>query len=356
MAKALPQYIKLGLIKGRCFVFETIAKVPDNKTLKHPHKSLQPDVGSIQSFLLDNQYIITDTDKNLGITVSKHNWIVKKSQDLLNDINNYRCLPHNEAIKILNNKCAQMEMLAEYASEHIDRFEGIVANFMQLKITLRGEGHHISTFYGIPKIHKSPVKMRPIIPCHLAIINPAAKYVSKKLKPLIHMAPTIIYRTKDLAQKLSNLSINPQHNWYIVTGDMVAYYPNIPLNYCIEIMFNQYMEFYWNIPNHDNHLNRAQQCFFKGCMEVGNTRLLMQFQDKVYEQLNGLAMGVAYSPDLANLYGAYFKQKCKILENNNIHYYGLYIDDCVAIVYAELEQQALDLLSNTVQFDNCVIT
>jgi hypothetical protein len=116
------------------------------------------------------------------------------------------------------------------------------------------------------------------------------------------------------------------------------------------------MEFYWNIPDHDNHLNRTQQRFFKGCMEVGNTRLLTQFQDKVYEQLNGLAMGVACSPDLANLYGAYFEQKCKILENNNIHYYGRYIDDCVAIVYAESERQALDLLSNTVQFDNCVIT
>jgi hypothetical protein len=185
MAPALPYYIELGLLKGRLFVYKTMARVPDAELLGHPHKAHQPQLGRLKEFLLDNEYIITGTDKNLGIAVSTREWIMEKSQDILNDANNYRRLDHYESINILNEKCFLMEQLAKHAKEHIDYLEGTVADFMRSKITLRGMPHHIPKFYGIPKIHKTPVKMRPIIPCHSAVMNPAAKYVSKKLKPLI---------------------------------------------------------------------------------------------------------------------------------------------------------------------------
>src|ERR1700761_504513 len=66
-------------------------------------------------------------------------------------------------------------------------------------------------------------------------------------------------------------------------------------------------------------------------------------------------MGVADSPDLAKIYGYYFERKCRVLEHPNIFYYGRYIDDCLAIVYAETNEDAIKLLSNLVRFDNCVI-
>ena len=355
-APPLPQYIELGFIKARRFVFDTIAKVPDAEILRHPHRSLQPDVKSIREFLLDNQYVITGTDKNLGIAVSKRDWIIEKSQDILSDVNNYRCLAHDEAIVILNEKCAQMETLAKFAKEHIDSLEGTVADFMRSGITPRGTAHQIPTFYGIPKIHKKPTKMRPIIPCHSAIMNPAAKYVSKKLKPLIQRAATVIYGTKDLAQKLSSLSIDTSRKWYIVTGDVVAFYPNIPLEHCMDIVSCMYEEFLLDYATDNDSLNQHSLTFFKGCMEVGNTKLITQFQNKIYEQLNGLAMGVACSPDLANLYGYYFEKRSSVLDHHDIFFYGRYIDDCLAIVYAESELQAVELLTNLVQFDNCVIT
>ena len=81
--------------------------------------------------------------------------------------------------------------------------------------------------------------MRPIIPCHSAIQNPAAKFCSKKLKPLVKAAPTIIHGTKDLAIKLSKLMIDRHHQRYLVTGDVVAYY-NIPIQHCLDIVAKQY--------------------------------------------------------------------------------------------------------------------
>jgi hypothetical protein len=94
---------------------------------------------------------------------------------------------------------------------------------------------------------------------------------------------------------------------------------------------------------------------FKQCLEVGNTQLLTRFQGQIYLQLNGLAMGVADSPDLANLYGAYFEEKARVLDSDNIYYYGRYIDDCLAVVYAESEEQAVNILKDKIKFDGCVI-
>ena len=66
-------------------------------------------------------------------------------------------------------------------------------------------------------------------------------------------------------------------------------------------------------------------------------------------------MGVADSPDLANLYGWYFEREAGILSDPTIPYYGRYIDDCFAIVYANSEAEALANVSNTIKFDGCVI-
>ena len=65
-------------------------------------------------------------------------------------------------------------------------------------------------------------------------------------------------------------------------------------------------------------------------------------------------MGVADSPDLANLYGHYFESQLRVLNDPLIPFYGRYIDDCLAIVYASSEQEALAKVQY-IKFDNCVI-
>jgi len=65
-------------------------------------------------------------------------------------------------------------------------------------------------------------------------------------------------------------------------------------------------------------------------------------------------MGVADSPNLANLFGYYFERLHGVLTNPKIPFYGRYIDDCLAIVYATSEQEALNIVSS-ITFDGCVI-
>jgi hypothetical protein len=66
-------------------------------------------------------------------------------------------------------------------------------------------------------------------------------------------------------------------------------------------------------------------------------------------------MGVASSPDLANLFGYYFERKVRAALQFHCPFYGRYIDDCLAIVRADTAAQALAKIRNFVVFDECEI-
>jgi hypothetical protein len=193
--------------------------------------------------------------------------------------------------------------------------------------------------------------MRPIIPCHSAIQNPAAKYVSKKLKPLVEAAPTILKGTKDLAIRLSKINLDSNRQWFLVSGDVVAFYPNVPLEQCLDITASLYEE-YTGAPTTRDQLLEMQ--VFLMCLRVGNKNLITRYKDMVYKQRSGLAMGVADSPDLANLFGWFFERQVDILNHPLVAFYGRFIDDIFGIVYASSETEAVQIM-NAVKFDGCVI-
>ena len=362
-----PLYLELGLRRGRSYVYNSVRRIPDEVS-EGTYKSLTPDTSAVRDYLVTNNLIVTGTDKNLGIAVSERTWIIERSWDILNSRADYEPISQRACKRILEEKEEKMIELSQLAS-FLDIALGDLSKFLRQHCGHSGHttglGYHVPNFYGIPKIHKQPVKFRPIIPCHSVIMNPAAKFISKMLKPIIQSAPAIIHGTKDLAIKLSKLHLQPGRKFYIVTGDVVAFYPNINLDLCLKIA-EEFLGEYYIFGNYDWAALRAASrrspqeqadrlmAVFKKALIVGNTKLVTQFQGKYFRQLRGLAMGVADSPDLANLYGLYFEKKCGILDNPLVPFYGRYIDDCLAIVYADSRQQALTILSS-VQFDNCVI-
>jgi len=76
---------------GRNFVSDTISKMPSEE-MKDVYRSLHPLPCQIGEFLAANDYIVTGTDKNLQIAVSKREWIDEKCAQLIQDKNNYKVL------------------------------------------------------------------------------------------------------------------------------------------------------------------------------------------------------------------------------------------------------------------------
>ena len=360
----LPQWMELGLVMGRRYATSAIASIPDEKLDEIKKNPFSPNSNKILQFLKDNNYVVTMTDKNLGLAVSERDWILSNELKLLNDIRNYKELAKVDADLIMIEKGKQMIALSDLVDDHLPLSELRLNDYFSSKVAGEGDEIIYPQFHGLPKIHKQPTGFRPIIPCHSVCFNPAAKFVSKELKPLIKAAPTVIHGTKDLFTRLSQLRIEPRRKIFFVTGDVVAFYPNVPLRLCMDIIIDMYEA--WLLSHSENtgvaflnpnslENNLIKLKIFKRAIEIGNTQLITQHGDKYFEQLNGLAMGVSDAPDLANLYGCHFEEKSKILNHPSVAFYGRYIDDCFSIVYAESADEARDLISKSIKFDGCVI-
>ena len=360
----LPQWMELGLVMGRRYAFSAVARIPDEKLDEIKKNPFSPNSYKILQFLKDNNYVVTMTDKNLGLAVSERDWILSNELKLLNDIRNYKELAKVDADLIMKSKGEKMIELADMVDDHLFLSELRLNDYFRSRVAREGEEIIYPQFHGLPKIHKQPTGFRPIIPCHSVCFNPAAKFVSKELKPLIKAAPSVIHGTKDLFTRLSQLRIAPRRKFFFVTGDVVAFYPNVPLRSCMDIINDMYEAWLLNhstesdIPMLDpNSLqnNLVKLEIFKRAIEIGNTQLITQHGDRFFEQLNGLAMGVSDAPDLANLFGCHFEERSNILTHPNVAFYGRYIDDCFSIVYAESADAARDLISEMIKFDGCVI-
>ncbi|OBZ65050.1 hypothetical protein A0H81_14966 [Grifola frondosa] len=236
-------------------------------------------------------------------------------------------------------------MIATLANDQLNHVQ--LAEFLRSKCPSDPhEEPKVPVFYGIPKIHKIPTKFRPIIPCHSCAQAPAGKYVSKVLKNLIAETRFCIKGSKDLATRFSKLKLSGLQKYWIVSGDIVAFYPNVPLAECLNIITNKVTQ--------SGLQEGASLHLFISCMQAACRELLLDFQGESYIQLNGLAMGVACSPDMANLYAAHYEEKSfddGVAENRPGMpvFYGRYIDDMLAIVPANSADQALQYAKSWIQ-------
>jgi hypothetical protein len=103
----LPYYLECGFAEGRLFVYQTIANIPREE--ERPFISLTPDRRRIEEFLTSNNYVVTMTDKNLGVVVSERTWLDGKCLELLADRENYVPIHHIQMQQICNDQCKAME-------------------------------------------------------------------------------------------------------------------------------------------------------------------------------------------------------------------------------------------------------
>ena len=62
-------------------------------------------------------------------------------------------------------------------------------------------------FYGLPKINKTNIPLRPIVSSRGSVTYGVAKVLAKILKPLVDKSPNHIQSTKDFVDKVSKVTL-----------------------------------------------------------------------------------------------------------------------------------------------------
>jgi hypothetical protein len=343
IAPSMPVVLEMGLRAGKREIERQLSRLkPDVEALNIPGML---DVNKVERFIKENKYMILQTDKNLGTAIVTRTWAIQETFKLLNDHKSYQSITLAEARAQLSLLKADILHIATAFTDHnpqLERF--LLSNTLEDNIA-----DSIPKFYGIPKIHKSPWRMRPICPGFAALANPVSLFVKKELDPVLEECPFVIKGSKQFAFMLSQFKIPPHKRCWIVVGDVVAYYPNIPIDNLRRIIRERFrVQINKEWPN-EPELNATRCDIMYACLQVATEPAIVKYQDLYFQQIGGLPMGYAASPCFANIYGDEYERP--IVENEpRILFYGRFIDDLFAIIDAPTALEALNI-ANTIRID-----
>ena len=182
----------------------------------------------------------------------------------------------------------------------------------------------MATFYLLPKVHKdmSNPPGRPVISGNETLTEPISKYVDFFIKPLLPTLPAFIQDTTDVLCKIEEDNFIGSDS-LLVTMDVEALYTNIDHTQGLEAM--------------SHFLNQRPQPqspptdFLVQLTEWTLNNNVFLFQDKVYKQVKGCAMGACFSPSYAGLFMGKWEEDFVFNERNEfknkILWWTRFIDD-----------------------------
>ena len=144
-------------------------------------------------------------------------------------------------------------------------------------------------FYGLPKIHKESVPLRPIVSNIGGPSYQLARYLTEPLQKLTGLNDSHIKNSIDFVNKITKIKTKP--NDILVSFDVVSLFTNVPVQDTLDIIKQSE-----RLPA--NLFPLVEHCL---------TSTYFQFQGEFFEQTSGAAMGSPISPIIADIFMEHFE-------------------------------------------------
>lgn len=311
-------------IENFCNKLKYGIKAINNKYQNIPNLS-RDEINAINNLRKNPNIIIKAADKGGGVTVMD-------TQDYDNKMKLHLEIPAH--LKLKNN--------IDYdPNENLNQYLLLI---MELKpylnkkqyIGLYEAQNEKGIIYGLPKIHKKEVPMRPIISQVKSLTNRLHRYIQQLLKIGELQIPNIIKDTTDFINKLNTYNANINENTYLVTLDVESLYTNIPIDWGIEAIIEHYTETlkFWCC--YDIDIKPIPPRLLKKTLEFALQNCFFTYNKDIFRQLHGLTMGGSSSVQAANIVMFKFFQKFDAdqrLKNTNYNTWKhhRFIDDLFGI-------------------------
>jgi hypothetical protein len=206
--------------------------------------------------------------------------------------------------------------LAEKDSANLEWDEAILLKY--LAHASKRKDMAIPEFKGLPKVHKTPWTLRPIIPSHSWITASMSQVADYLLRPLVNESPWIVNSTIEVINGVRNAKITEHEDLWFVTGDVQSFYTNVPVLETIALIENIAKDKQW--PSWKVRMIRS-------CLTAVMSHNCFSYQEEIYWQHSGIAMGTSVAPAFANIYAAQFENNISCGTTFGLRFYCRYIDD-----------------------------
>jgi len=193
-------------------------------------------------------------------------------------------------------------------------------------------------FYGLPKIHKPQLKLRPII----SSIDCPNSRISQFLTNILTNAydnNNNAYYTKnstDFSRFVSNITL--PEDFVIVSLDVVSLFTNIPKD-----LVKAGIENRWG--NISNHCNVPKEHFLK-LIDFIFDSTYFSYDNQFYKQITGTPMGAIISPILAQYVMDDFLDQCISMLPFEMPFCKKYVDDIICSIPRTAAQEVLTVFNS----------
>ena len=216
------------------------------------------------------------------VVMDKEDYI-HKSEELLQS-STYKILTTDPTTKHRNKLISLLKSI---------KAEGEINESLYKRLYPTGAG--TPKYFGLPKVHKKDVPLRPIISSVGSVIYETAKELSRILKPLVGRSPHHVKNNQDFIHSLEDIKLKPDE--CMMSFDVKALFTSIPIQPALDII-KKLLEEDKNLHLRTTMTVKHISCLLEFCL----TNTYFSFQDRLYEQKEGAAMGSPISPTVANLF------------------------------------------------------
>ena len=311
-----PKWVEDMLDRGRTELVKQLGAIPDSAKNAVITLNYKSELKCLENWRNINNVLVLQSDKNLGTIVVCAEWYNKKLDTLVLDDSDFTEIIdyRGKFIPIFNEirKCEN-----KYLPQEVKDFILASCNIEDVKLP---------RFHGLPKIHKKPWALRPIVPCYSYPLANASKVLFHFLKLRVRESRWILESSQELARLLEGIRIPSGKKYWLCKGDVVAMYPNIPRARANQIL-GEIARDACSKPNYVNLITKLAQW--------SDNYLVFEHKGRYFHQKEGHAMGIPTAPDVANLYMSHFEDSFA----NKFLIYTHYIDDVFCLVEADSKKQ-----------------
>ena len=269
----------------------------------------------LKKLLNRKDLIFSKPDKGNGVVVMDRSDYINKLYNIVNDSSKFNLLTNDPTEK--REARLQGYLYRLYKSGHLDE-----ASYKKIRPT----GSTPSRLYGLPKIHKQGTPLRPII----SQIGSYTYELAKFLVPILMPLTTNQYTVKDSFSFVNSL-MSLQNVSFMASFDVVSLFTNIPLNETIELCLDK-------LYTDTDLVHNLPRKTLKTLLNYACKENHFLFDDKFFDQTDGVSMGSPLGPILANIFMCHFESKAlDSYSGVKPGVYNRYVDDCFLIFSNKLE-------------------
>ena len=298
---------------------------------------------ALKNLSKNENIIITIPDKGSGVIILNRVDYVNKMQDILSDTTKFK-KASNQDIYDISRKMENR--VRNYLRTQLHK-PGLISDEQYKR--LYPNGSHIGIMYGLPKIHKKNNPMRPICSAIGTSTYELGKFVANIIKPAsFNKLDTDLDNTFNFVNQIKNINLN---GLKMVSFDVRSLFANIPIKKTIKVCLNR---LYRGDPAIKLYIpEKVLEKLLQLCV-CDNTFI---FNNTVYQQIDGVAMGSSLGPLLANIYMAHLEEEhfLKNVMDFSPSFYRRYVDDTFCLMKEECHiDQFLSYINSidpNIQFD-----